>query len=156
MFKTENPEDSIVLAMGASIQSELWTLKNLFFRVHLNLERAWDFCSSRCLIAYTIEISSRVLRFELRSLLSGSTFRCFIYKRKRGVKNFHPSSFWITSYPCPDPSLALVVLLELVCQLQQLLLLIIMLKQMQRFVMQNVLLLLGPRYLLQSCLPIHL
>ena len=40
MFKTENPEDSIVLAMRASIQSELWTLKNLFFRVRLNLERA--------------------------------------------------------------------------------------------------------------------
>ena len=39
VFKTENPEDSIVLAMGVSIQSELWTLKN-FFRVHLNLERA--------------------------------------------------------------------------------------------------------------------
>ena len=54
MFKTENPEDSIVLAMGASIQSELWTLKNLFFRVHLNLERAWDFGSSRCPITATI------------------------------------------------------------------------------------------------------
>ena len=40
MFKTENPEDSIVLAMRLSIQSELVTLKNLFFRVPLNLERA--------------------------------------------------------------------------------------------------------------------
>ena len=31
LFKTKNPEDSIVLAMRLSIQSELWTLKNLFF-----------------------------------------------------------------------------------------------------------------------------
>ena len=28
---------------GDSIQSELWTLKNSFFRVHLNLESAWDY-----------------------------------------------------------------------------------------------------------------
>ena len=31
--------DSILAVLGDSIQSELWTLKNLFFRVHLNLER---------------------------------------------------------------------------------------------------------------------
>lgn len=110
--------------------------------------------SNRCPITAIINKSFSVRSFELRSLLSGSTLRCFYPKRKRGVKNFHPSL--ITSYPCPDPSLALVVLLELVCQLPQLLLLIIMLKQMQHFVKQNVLLLLGPRYLLQSCLPIHL
>ena len=32
--------DSILAVLGNSIQSELWTLKNSFFRVHLNLERA--------------------------------------------------------------------------------------------------------------------
>ena len=35
-----NLSDSILAVLGDSIQSELWTLKNLFFRVHLNLERA--------------------------------------------------------------------------------------------------------------------
>ena len=35
-----NLSDSILAVLGNSIQSELWTLKNLFFRVHLNLERA--------------------------------------------------------------------------------------------------------------------
>ena len=34
-----NLSDSILAVLGDSIQSELWTLKNLFFRVHLNLER---------------------------------------------------------------------------------------------------------------------
>jgi len=37
---TKNTTDFILAVLGNSIQSELWTLKNLFFRVHLNLERA--------------------------------------------------------------------------------------------------------------------
>ena len=40
---TENPTGFILAVLGDSIQSELWTLKNLFFRVHLNLERDWDY-----------------------------------------------------------------------------------------------------------------
>ena len=37
---TENATDFILAVLGDSIQSELWTLKNSFFRVHLNLESA--------------------------------------------------------------------------------------------------------------------
>jgi len=40
--------------MGDSIQSELRTLENLFSRVRLNLERAWDRGSSRCHITAII------------------------------------------------------------------------------------------------------
>ena len=37
-----NLSDFILAVLGDSIQSELETLKNSFFRVRLNLERAWD------------------------------------------------------------------------------------------------------------------
>ena len=111
--------------------------------------------SNRCPITAIINKSFSVRSFERSSFFSKHLAVFYSKKKKRGEK-LSPLVLWITSYPCPDPSLALVVLLELVCQLPQLLLLIIMLKQMQRFVMQNVLLSLGPRYLLQSCLPIHL
>jgi len=46
--------------MGNSIQSELRTLENLFSRVRLNLERAWDHGSSRCPITAIIKKSARI------------------------------------------------------------------------------------------------
>ena len=44
----KNRADFIIAVMGDGIQSELRTLENLFSRVRLNLERAWDHGSSRC------------------------------------------------------------------------------------------------------------
>lgn len=155
-------QKSVQNAEPPRISSSLYPLYSILFLISISKKTVQNGEHEGFSLSPTFSIPSSfykyhqksVRSFELRSLLSRSTLRCFYPKRKRGVKNFHPSL--ITSYPCPDPSLALVVLLELVCQLQQPLLLIIMLKQMQHFVMQNVLLLLGPRYLLQSCLPIHL
>ena len=51
----KNLADFIMLVMGDSIQSELLTLENLFSRVRLNLERAWDRGSSRCSITVIIK-----------------------------------------------------------------------------------------------------
>ncbi len=53
--------------MGASIQSELRTLENLFSRVRLNLERACDHGSSRCPITAIIKNPQG---FESSSLLN--------------------------------------------------------------------------------------
>ena len=51
----KNLADFIMAVMGDSIQSELRTLENLFSRVRLNLERAWDRGSSRCPITAIIK-----------------------------------------------------------------------------------------------------
>ena len=51
----KNLADFIMAVMGNSIQSELRTLENLFSRVRLNLERAWDRGSSRCPITAIIK-----------------------------------------------------------------------------------------------------
>ena len=51
----KNLADFIMVVMGDSIQSELRTLENLFSRVRLNLERAWDHGSSRCPITAIIK-----------------------------------------------------------------------------------------------------
>ena len=47
-------KSSIVAVIGDSIQSELRPLEKSFSRGRLNLERAWDFGSSRCPITATI------------------------------------------------------------------------------------------------------
>jgi len=49
-----------MVVMGDGIQSELRTLENLFSRVRLNLERAWDHGSSRCPITAIIDKSARI------------------------------------------------------------------------------------------------
>jgi len=49
-----------MVVMGDSIQSELRTLENLFSRVRLKLERAWDRGSSRCPITAIIDKSARI------------------------------------------------------------------------------------------------
>ena len=76
----------------------------------------------------------------------------FYPKEEKEVATFTSS---VLSYPCPGSIPGIGGATGAGLSATQLLLLI-MLKQMRHFVMQNVLLLLGPRYLLQSCLPIHL
>ena len=78
----KNLADFIMVVMGDSIQSELRTLENLFSRVRLNLERAWDRGSSRCPITAIIKNPQG---FEARKVLSLKHFQSIKSSSRRSV-----------------------------------------------------------------------